>query len=78
MKEFVELATKYGSTGLLAVWLFVTSKRVEKLEEQLYNCLMQNFYEKKQTNQNTTHTKYFAVLPEKKRYEKANKRNTKG
>lgn len=34
MKEFVELGTKYGITGALALWLFVTQKRVEKLEQQ--------------------------------------------
>lgn len=78
MKEFVELATKYGSTGLLAVWLFVTSKRVEKLEQQLYDCLTQTYYDRRNSEQNTKQTQYFAVLPEKIRYEKTNKRHVKG
>jgi hypothetical protein len=78
MKEFVEIASKYGATGLLAVWLFITNKRVEKLEQQLYDCLTQTYYDRRNSEQNTTHTKYFAVLPEKIRYEKASKRHVKG
>jgi hypothetical protein len=29
MKEFVDIASKCGATGLLAVWLFITNKRVD-------------------------------------------------
>jgi hypothetical protein len=78
MKEFVEIASKYGATGLLAVWLFITNKRVEKLEQQLYDCLTQTYYDKRNSEQTTKPTQYFAVLPEKIRYEKTNKRNAKG
>jgi hypothetical protein len=78
MKEFVDIASKYGATGLLAVWLFITNKRVEKLEQQLYDCLTQTYYDRRNSEQNTKQTQYFAVLPEKIRYEKTNKRHAKG
>lgn len=38
MTEIVEIAKKYGSTGVLACWLWFTNSRVESLEDKLIDC----------------------------------------
>lgn len=38
MREFVEITKKYGVTGVLACWLWITNSRVEVLEVKLENC----------------------------------------
>ena len=38
MLQFVEITKKYGVTGVLACWLWMTNSRVEALESKLENC----------------------------------------
>ena len=38
MIEFVSIFKKYGALGVIAVWLFLTNKRVDTLETQLHDC----------------------------------------
>jgi hypothetical protein len=38
MTEFVTLAKKYGGFGVIAIWLFMTNKRVDILETELQAC----------------------------------------
>jgi hypothetical protein len=38
MTEFVTLAKKYGGFGVIAIWLFMTNKRVDVLETELQAC----------------------------------------
>jgi hypothetical protein len=38
MTEFVTLTKKYGGFGIIAVWLFMTNKRVDILERELQAC----------------------------------------
>ena len=38
MREFVDITKKYGVTGVLACWLWITNSRVEVLESKLENC----------------------------------------
>jgi len=38
MREFVDITKKYGVTGVLACWLWITNSRVEVLEIKLENC----------------------------------------
>ena len=38
MREFVEITKKYGVTGVLACWLWITNSRVQALETKLEHC----------------------------------------
>ncbi len=38
MTELASIAKKYGATGVLACWLWVTSTKVSDLEDKLINC----------------------------------------
>lgn len=71
MIEFVEIFKKYGALGVIAVWLFLTNKRVDTLETQLHDCNEDRIdivkeYTKPLRSQNTIRKPLFvAVLPEK-------------
>ena len=74
MTEFVAIIKKYGVTGVLALWLWHTDNRLNKVEDALYDCY------KEQTFRQATNTlidipeRLFAILPDDK---KTNRRNTK-
>ena len=38
MLQFVEITKKYGVTGVLACWLWMTNSRVQALETKLEHC----------------------------------------
>ena len=38
MTEFVTIVKKYGVTGVLALWLWHTDNRLNKVETALYDC----------------------------------------
>lgn len=71
MIEFVSIFKKYGALGVIAVWLFLTNKRVDTLETQLHDCNEDRIdivkeYTKPFRSQNTIRKPLFvAVLPEK-------------
>jgi hypothetical protein len=66
MKEFVDITKKYGVTGVLACWLWITNSRVEVLEAKLEHC-----YELRMANGNLKANRMysksinFAILPDK-------------
>lgn len=74
MTEFVTIVKKYGVTGVLALWLWHTDNRLNKVETALYDCY------KEQSFRQSTHTRIelperiYAILPNDK---KTNKRHTK-
>jgi hypothetical protein len=66
MREFVEITKKYGVTGVLACWLWMTNSRVQALETKLEHC-----YELRMANGNLKANRIqdksinFAILPDK-------------
>lgn len=70
MTEFVELIKKYGALGVVCVWLFMTTQRVNKLEEQLYECLRMSYNYHNSSEDNPSKQMYFAVLPKEIKAEK--------
>ena len=50
MTEFVELTKKYGVTGVLACWLWITTTRVTVLENNLKECYQYQMIESKKTS----------------------------
>lgn len=48
MLQFVEITKKYGVTGVLACWLWITNSRVQVLEGKLEHC-----YELRMSNGNS-------------------------
>lgn len=74
MIEFVNIIKKYGVTGVLALWLWHTDNRLNKVEDALYDCYKeQSFRQGKATNEITLPERLLAILPNDK---KAHKRNT--
>ena len=71
MIEFVSIFKKYGALGVIAVWLFMTNKRVDTLETQLHECNEDRIdivkeYTKPLRSQTTLKKPFFvAILPEK-------------
>lgn len=71
MTETVDIFKKYGALGVIAVWLFITNKRVDTLETQLHDCNEDRIdivkeYTKPFRSQNCIKKPVFlAVLPEK-------------
>ena len=69
MREFVEITKKYGVTGVLACWLWMTNSRVEALETKLEHC-----YELRMANDfkaNIVYNKSIAILADKFKIKRA-------
>ena len=66
MREFVEITKKYGVTGVLACWLWITNSRVQALETKLEHCYELRMA-KGNLKANRIHGKSinFAILPDK-------------
>lgn len=72
MTEFVELAKKYGVTGVLACWLWITTTRVTVLENNLKECYQYQMIQSKNLNaSNVYRVKILAVLTDKIKIKKA-------
>ena len=65
MTEFVNITKKYGVTGVLACWLWLTNNRVEALENKLVNCYQMQIIGNKSVSQILYNQKIEAILPEK-------------
>jgi hypothetical protein len=64
MTEFVAIIKKYGVTGVLALWLWHTDTRLQKVETALYDCYKeQSFRAGKATNTIHLPAKLLAILP---------------
>ena len=67
MREFVDITKKYGVTGVLACWLWITNSRVEALEGKLENCYQMQMMKSGNLQANRMYSKSinFAILPDK-------------
>lgn len=65
MTEFVEIIKKYGATGLMAIFLYINNQRINKLEEQLYDCLRDYSRYTSSTEYPPKKNNLVAILPEK-------------
>lgn len=59
----LDLIKKHGALGVLAIWLFYTNERLNKVEQELYRC-----YDKMSASNevNKSYPKgvdYYAVIP---------------
>lgn len=74
MTDFVAIIKKYGVTGVLALWLWHTDNRLNKVEDALYDCYKeQSFKQGSASNQIRIPERLIAILPN----EETNKRNFK-
>ena len=70
MKEFVEITKKYGVTGVLACWLWITNSRVEALETKLEHCYQMQMM-KGNINASLIYNKSMAILADKFKIKRA-------
>lgn len=71
LNQFLEVIKKHGALGVLALWLSYTHFEVQDLKARLFNCL-----DAKKTSFNTElkeKQNIYAVLPEKRKYDKRKK-----
>jgi len=73
MTEFVTLIKKYGVTGVLALWLWHTDNRLNKVETALYDCYKEQSFRQASKTRIDLPERLIAILPN----ERANKRNLK-
>ena len=73
MTEFVAIIKKYGVTGVLALWLWHTDSRLNKVETALYDCYKEKSYRQATHTRIELPERLYAVLPNDK---KTNKRHT--
>jgi len=73
MTEFVAIIKKYGVTGVLALWLWHTDSRLNKVETALYDCYKEKSYRQATNTRIELPERLYAVLPNDK---KTNKRHT--
>jgi hypothetical protein len=66
MEQFIALTKKYGVTGVLAMWLWHTDTRLNKVETALYDCYKtQSIVKTQARTSKISMPEMFAVLPEK-------------
>ncbi len=66
MLEIVQITKKYGVTGVLVAWLWLTNNRVEALENKLVNCYQMQIMKSSKLSENfVTNQISWAILPEK-------------
>jgi hypothetical protein len=79
MTEFITIIKKHGALGVLAMWLWFTNTRVEKLEQKLYDCYQSSrvMEQTKEHSKLVELDKLYAILPSKikRKYETIRERN---
>ncbi len=70
MLQFVEITKKYGVTGVLACWLWITNSRVEALETKLEHCYQMQMM-KGNINASIIYNKSMAILADKIKIKRA-------
>lgn len=66
MLEIVQITKKYGVTGVLVAWLWITNDRVEALESKLVNCYQMQIMKNSKLSENfVTNQISWAIIPEK-------------
>ena len=73
MTEFVTIVKKYGVTGVLALWLWHTENRLNKVETALYDCYKEQTFRQATNTRIDIPERLIAILPNDK---KTNRRNT--
>jgi len=71
MREFVDITKKYGVTGVLACWLWITNSRVEVLESKLEHCYELRMANDLKANRMYSKSINFAILPDKFKIKRA-------
>ena len=72
MLEIVQITKKYGVTGVLVAWLWITNNRVEALENKLVNCYQMQIMKSSKLSENfVTNQISYAIIPEKLKIKKA-------
>jgi hypothetical protein len=74
MTEFVAIIKKYGVTGVLALWLWHTDNRLNKVEDALYDCYKEQSFRQATKTKINLPERLIAILPSD---EKTNRRYTK-
>jgi len=74
MTEFVTIIKKYGVTGVLALWLWHTDSRLNKVETALYDCYKETSIKQATNTRIDLPERVYAILPNDK---KSNKRYAK-
>ena len=72
MTEFVTIIKKYGVTGVLALWLWHTDSRLNKVEDALYDCYKEQSFKKASNTRIGLSERSYAILPNDKKYNKRN------
>jgi hypothetical protein len=67
MTEFVTIIKKYGVTGVLALWLWHTDNRLNKVETALYDCYKEQSFRQATKTRIDLPEHMFAILPNDKR-----------
>ncbi len=67
MTEFVAIIKKYGVTGVLALWLWHTDNRLNKVETALYDCYKEQSFRQATKTRIDLPEQMFAILPNDKR-----------
>ncbi len=70
MLQFVEITKKYGVTGVLACWLWITNSRVEALETKLEHCYQMQML-KGNVNASIVYNKSMAILADEIKIKRA-------
>lgn len=71
MNDLLTAIKKHGALGVLAMWLWITHARVEKLEQKLYDCYEQNAISNSMSMpyKKIVDIRLFAVLPNEIKYD---------
>lgn len=70
LEGFLKLINKYGATAVLSLWLFMNNVRINKLENQLYDCYKggrSSFVQPQSKRDIFDPKKIVFVLPDKKK-----------
>ena len=59
----LDLIKKHGALGVLAVWLFYTNERLNKVEAELWRCYDKMSASSDFKKRHIESVKYYAVLP---------------
>jgi hypothetical protein len=72
MLEIVQITKKYGVTGVLVAWLWITNNRVEALENKLVNCYQMQIMKSSKLSENfVTNQISWAILPKETKIKRA-------
>lgn len=71
MNDLLDVIKKHGALGVVVFWLWVTHNRVEKLEQQLYDCYEKNTISNaiSMPYKKIVDIRLFAVLPNEIKYD---------